>query len=163
MSSPLNLSPLGHKSVYIDHYDPTLLFPIPRKTKRDELNLPSDLPFSGWDIWNAFELSWLTPKGKPMVAIAVFQIPCTSPNIIESKSFKLYLNSFNQSKIEDTHALLDLLNQALVKMDVVTREEFDVQVQVLEKTRAKIELLEERLAAMHSKEAKQDDGDSAHS
>ena len=55
------------------------------------------------------------------------------------------------------------LNQALVKMDVVTREEFDVQVQVLEKTRAKIELLEERLAAMHSKEAKQDDGDSAHS
>ena len=115
MSSPLNLSPLGHKSVYIDHYDPTLLFPIPRKTKRDELNLPSDLPFSGWDIWNAFELSWLTPKGKPMVAIAVFQIPCTSPNIIESKSFKLYLNSFNQSKIEDTHALLDLLNHDLSK------------------------------------------------
>lgn len=101
-------SPLGKSSAYIDHYDPTLLFPIPRIEKRQELGISGDLPFSGVDIWNAYELSWLNAKGKPVVALAEFFVPAQSPNLIESKSFKLYLNSFNQSKFE---SLQDVQNK----------------------------------------------------
>ena len=89
--------PLGKATVYISEYDPGLLCPVPRRLKRDELGLGAPLPFTGFDIWNAFELSWLTPKGKPVVAMGEFRFPCSSTNLIESKSFKLYLNSFNQS------------------------------------------------------------------
>lgn len=91
----LNASPLGKTSSYIDKYNPDLLFPIPRIGKRNEINVPKNLPFNGVDIWNCFEISWLNTKGKPQVALAQVYIPCESPNIIESKSFKLYLNSFN--------------------------------------------------------------------
>lgn len=91
-------SPLGKKSQYVNEYDKSLLYPIPRKTNRDNINVPETLPFQGVDIWNAFEVSWLNDKGKPMIAIAEITIPCSSPNIVESKSLKLYLNSFNQSK-----------------------------------------------------------------
>ena len=90
--------PLGKATVYISEYDPGLLCPVPRRLKRDELGLGAPLPFAGVDIWNAFELSWLTPKGKPVVAMGEFRFPCSSTNLIESKSFKLYLNSFNQSR-----------------------------------------------------------------
>jgi 7-cyano-7-deazaguanine reductase len=71
------------------------------------------LDFSGCDIWNAYELSWLTPSGKPVVAMAEFRFPCESPNLIESKSFKLYLNSFNQTRIESFEALTKTLSTDL--------------------------------------------------
>ena len=91
-------APLGEKSAYIDQYDPNLLFQIPRKTKRDEIDVSEILPFSGWDIWNAYEISWLDAKGKPQVAIGEFYIVASTPCIVESKSFKLYLNSYNNTK-----------------------------------------------------------------
>lgn len=106
-------SPLGKHSAYQTHYDPSLLFPIPRKTKRDELGLSGTLPFFGVDIWNAYEISWLNMRGKPQVAIAAIMVPADSPNIIESKSFKLYLNSFNQTRLVNTDALLELLRADL--------------------------------------------------
>lgn len=91
-------SPLGKTSEYVATYTPELLFPIPRAAKWAELGLTAQtLPYQGVDLWNCYELSWLTPSGKPVVAIAEFVIPADSPNIIESKSFKLYLNSLNQS------------------------------------------------------------------
>jgi 7-cyano-7-deazaguanine reductase len=90
--------PLGKATVYISEYNPGLLCPVPRRLKRDELGLSAPLPFAGVDIWNGFELSWLTLKGKPVVAMGEFRFPCSSTNLIESKSFKLYLNSFNQSR-----------------------------------------------------------------
>jgi len=90
--------PLGKTTDYKTEYDPGLLCPVPRRLKRDELGLEGTLPFSGVDIWNAFELSWLDPKGKPVVAMGEFRFPCESPNLVESKSFKLYLNSFNQTR-----------------------------------------------------------------
>ena len=83
--------PLGKTTDYKTEYDPGLLCPVPRRLKRDELGLEGTLPFSGVDIWNAFELSWLDPKGKPVVAMGEFRFPCESPNLVESKSFKLYL------------------------------------------------------------------------
>ena len=86
-------SQLGRASAYADKYDPSLLFPIARTTQREAMGIQAGaLPFFGADLWTAFELSWLNPRGKPQVAIAHFTIPCETPNIIESKSFKLYLN-----------------------------------------------------------------------
>lgn len=90
-------SPLGQKTAYVSSYDPSLLFPIARQESREALGLGADLPFYGVDIWTGYELSWLNAVGKPQVAVAEFSIPCASPFIIESKSFKLYLNSLNQT------------------------------------------------------------------
>jgi 7-cyano-7-deazaguanine reductase len=94
---------LGQATPYPDQYDPGLLFPIARAENRLKLNIKPNqaLPFVGVDIWNAFELSWLNHKGKPQIALAEFQVPADSPNMIESKSFKLYLNSFNSARFED--------------------------------------------------------------
>src|SRR3546814_19910236 len=88
MSTPEH-SPLGKDTVYADRYDASLLFPIPRAEKRSEIGVAEPLPFHGVDIWNAYELSWLDPRGKPQVALAEFHVPAASPNIIESKSFKI--------------------------------------------------------------------------
>ena len=93
----LEQSPLGQRSLYVTSYDPTLLFPIAREPKRQVMGLKDPLPFHGYDLWTAFELSWLNEKCKPVVAVADIIIPCNSPNLVESKSFKLYLNSFNNT------------------------------------------------------------------
>ena len=116
MNTPVNTpdqSPLGKTAAYQSQYAPELLFPIPRQQKREELGLAGTLPFFGVDIWNAYELSWLNMRGKPQVAIATFSAPADSPNIVESKSFKLYLNSFNQTRLANTDALLALLREDL--------------------------------------------------
>ena len=94
-------SPLGKASSYIDQYDASLLFPIPRADKRAELGVIDTPPFFGADMWTLYELSWLNLRGKPQVALAHVTVPCESPYIVESKSFKLYLNSFNNSRFAD--------------------------------------------------------------
>ncbi len=104
-------SQLGKASQYIDRYDASLLFPIPRAPKRAELGILGKLQFLGADLWTAFELSWLNLRGKPQVAIAHFTIPCDSVNIIESKSFKLYLNSFNNTQFADVNEVAATLRQ----------------------------------------------------
>lgn len=106
-------SPLGKAVRYQSQYDPALLFSIPRADKRAELNLVGSLPFFGIDIWNAYEVSWLNMRGKPQIAIASIMVPADSPNIIESKSMKLYFNSFNQTRLAGTEALLELLRSDL--------------------------------------------------
>ncbi|MHB1273260.1 MAG: NADPH-dependent 7-cyano-7-deazaguanine reductase QueF [Rhodanobacter sp.] len=108
MSTPEH-SPLGKDTSYPDRYDPGRLFPMPRAAKRAEIGVADTLPFHGVDIWNAFELSWLDRRGKPVVALAEFRVPATSPNIIESKSFKLYLNGFAQERMADADALTTTL------------------------------------------------------
>ena len=130
-------SQLGKNSAYQTSYDPSLLFPIPRAEKRAEIGLnivdgkAVNLPFFGMDIWNAYEVSWLNLRGKPQVAILTVMAPADSPNIIESKSFKLYLNSFNQTKLAGTEALVSLLQTDLsngfgapVQISVTTAENF---------------------------------------
>ncbi len=112
MNQPEN-SQLGKASAYVDQYDPALLFPIARAVKRAELGIAAALPFLGADMWSAFELSWLNLRGKPQVALAHFTVPCESPNIIESKSFKLYLNSFSNSRFADVEALRTCLRNDL--------------------------------------------------
>ncbi|WP_296230096.1 NADPH-dependent 7-cyano-7-deazaguanine reductase QueF [Pseudomonas sp. UBA4617] len=107
-------SPLGKSSEYIATYSPQLLFPIPRTAKWAELGVTAEtLPWQGVDYWNCFELSWLLPSGKPVVAIGEFAIPADSPNIIESKSFKLYLNSLNQTVFASSGELQACLEKDL--------------------------------------------------
>jgi 7-cyano-7-deazaguanine reductase len=99
-------SQLGKASAYLDQYDASLLFPIPRAGKRAEIGVTGAAPFFGADLWTAFELSWLNLRGKPQVALAHITVPCESVNIVESKSFKLYLNSFNNSRFADAAEVL---------------------------------------------------------
>ena len=104
---------LGKHVEYAQEYDNSLLQGVPRSLSRDAIKLPSQLPFQGCDIWNGYELSWLNLKGKPQVAILRCEVPITSPNLIESKSFKLYLNSFNQSKFTDVTSVSKTLENDL--------------------------------------------------
>jgi 7-cyano-7-deazaguanine reductase len=116
-------SQLGKASAYIDQYDASLLFPIPRAGKRAEIGIEKAAPFFGADMWTAFELSWLNTRGKPQVALAHFMVPCESVNIIESKSFKLYLNSFNNTRYAEASEVLARLradvNEAVWRGGVV--------------------------------------------
>ena len=112
MNSPEH-SPLGQASSYADQYDASLLFPIPRLAKRAEIGIGEIPPFLGADLWTAFELGWLNLRGKPQVALAHFTVPCETPNIVESKSFKLYLNSFNNTRFADAAQV-----QARLKADI---------------------------------------------
>ncbi|TLM65566.1 MAG: NADPH-dependent 7-cyano-7-deazaguanine reductase QueF [Deltaproteobacteria bacterium] len=107
--------PLGKPTSYRDEYDAALLCPFPRQPKRAELGLPGELPFAGFDLWNAYELSWLDQRGKPVVAVAEFRFPCTSTFLIESKSFKLYLNSLNQTRFTDLAAVAATLERDLTR------------------------------------------------
>lgn len=99
-------SPLGRAVSYRDQYAPELLFPIARIGKREEIGVGDGvLPFVGEDLWNAYELSWLNARGKPVVAIGEVRVPATSPRLVESKSLKLYLNSFNQERFGSREAV----------------------------------------------------------
>ena len=113
MSHAPSDSPLGKPTAYRDTYDASLLFPIPRAEARATLGITGTLPFFGMDVWNAYELSWLNMRGKPQVAIATLMVPADTPNIVESKSMKLYFNSLNQSKIAGPEALQELLRADL--------------------------------------------------
>lgn len=123
---------LGKEVKYSDKYDPSLLQAVPRSLSRDAINLPNVLPFDGLDIWNGYELSWLNAKGKPVVAILRCEVPVSSTNLIESKSFKLYLNSFNQTKFHSLaqvqeHISNDLSEcaNAKVAVHIIPSEQFD--------------------------------------
>jgi 7-cyano-7-deazaguanine reductase len=104
MSAP-ELSPLGKTVAFPAEYDPGLLFPIPRATGRAAIGLEGELPFTGVDVWNAYELSWLDSRGKPRVALAELRVPASSSHLIESKSLKLYLGSYAQTRMADTDSL----------------------------------------------------------
>jgi 7-cyano-7-deazaguanine reductase len=101
----LAAAPLGHATDYPDTYDAGLLFAVPRAPQRRALGLGDVLPFAGADLWTAFELTWLDRLGKPEIAIASFEVPASSPAIVESKSVKLYLGSFAQTRFADAAAV----------------------------------------------------------
>lgn len=98
LKEELEAAPLGHATDYPDTYDASLLFPVPRAPQRVEIRLGTPLPFTGADVWTAYEHTWLDLAGKPEVAVVTFAVPVTSPGIVESKSVKLYLGSFAQSR-----------------------------------------------------------------
>lgn len=121
--SMLDLAPLGKKTVYVETYSPGLLFPVSRNLARDKLKLDS-LPFKGWDKWNGYEISFLNKKGKPVIALAEFTFPCTSENIVESKSLKLYLNSFNAAtfdSLEEVQKIMEKDISSTIKAEVTVK------------------------------------------
>ncbi|MCS5563374.1 MAG: NADPH-dependent 7-cyano-7-deazaguanine reductase QueF [Oleiphilaceae bacterium] len=106
----LNDAPLGKASDYPDRYDPSLLFPVAREENRRRLGLEDGRwPWFGEDMWQAWEVSWLKPSGVPAVAWAEIRFPAASPAIVESKSLKLYLNSFNQTRFSSPEQVADTL------------------------------------------------------
>ncbi|BAP13781.1 MAG: NADPH-dependent 7-cyano-7-deazaguanine reductase [Alcanivorax borkumensis] len=122
--SYLKETPLGRSSEYVDQYMPSLLCPVPRWDAREGLELESaTLPFHGSDIWNAYELSWLNEKGKPIVAMCELRVPCTTPNIVESKSLKLYLNSFANTRFQSRDAV-----RAAIEKDVAQTAGGNIEV-----------------------------------
>ena len=131
----LNQSPLGKAAEYHNHYNPSLLFPISRREARCQIGIDDALPFYGIDLWTAYEISWLNNRGKPHIALAHFKIPCTSPNLIESKSLKLYLNSLNNTKFESSDKVRSTIEKDLnnavgtqVDVEIITPERFSSEV-----------------------------------
>ncbi len=122
----MNHNPLGRQTDYVSVYAPQLLFPIPRAESRALLGIGATLPFYGVDIWTGYEVSWLDALGKPVVAIAEFSIPCESKFIVESKSFKLYLNSLNQTRFDSAAQV-----EALVTKDLTGVTGADVLVSIM--------------------------------
>src|SRR3990167_5198163 len=119
-------SELGKKAEYDPHYNPEKLFPIPRQLNRDKIGVPHQLPFFGCDIWNHYEVSWLNEHGKPIVAIAQIIYGCESEFIIESKSMKLYFNSFNNTKIKDINTL-----ESIIKNDLENRLSASADIKII--------------------------------
>ncbi len=95
---------LGKRAPVVEVYSPEILYPIPRCTARNSLGIGDQLPFYGVDLWHAYELSWLDATGKPVARVGRFTIPATSPCIVESKSFKLYINSLHNTRFDDDAA-----------------------------------------------------------
>ncbi len=116
---------LGKQTTYQHQYDPSLLFPIARSLNREKIDLTPPLPFVGRDIWNHYEVSWLNEQGKPIVALAEFDYDCQSPYIIESKSMKLYFNSFNNTQIKDVNAL-----QQIIQQDIESRIQSPLHIKI---------------------------------
>lgn len=130
--NPLAHLALGQATAYTSEYEPSLLQAVPRSLNRTPIGIEDNaLPFFGVDEWTGYELSWLNPRGLPQVAIAKFQVPVTTPNLVESKSFKLYLNSFNQTRFDSwanvQHTLVQDLSQCAggaVSVELFTLPDF---------------------------------------
>src|SRR5699024_5703534 len=114
MDESLKNTSLGKHTEFVDEYDPQQLYAIPRKVSREGLGIIEPLPFEGEDIWNAYELSWLDAEGKPQVAIAEVRVPASSPYLVESKSFKLNLNCFPNTRFYTWDALADTNKQDFI-------------------------------------------------
>mgnify|MGYP006156482703 CR=1 FL=1 len=148
MTSPES-SLLGKPVSYNADYDPNLLFPIPRAGQREALGIGDELPFVGVDFWNAYELSWLDNRGKPRVALAELRVPAASPNLIESKSLKLYLGSCAMARFADADTLrAQLAGQLEQTLAELRRAAADpaffpglIRKYLLDKTRGSLEML----------------------
>ena len=112
MNTP-ETSLLGKVATYVDRYDAALLYPLPRAAQRALIGVAERPVFLGADLWTAYELSWLNTRGKPQVALGRFVVPCESTHLVESKSLKLYLNSFNNTVFADIDAVRQTLQKDL--------------------------------------------------
>lgn len=129
-------SELGKKTEYVHTYvpDPDILFSVPRTLGRDKIGLKEDLPFKGVDMWTGTELSWLNKKGKPVIALAEYHFPHSTPYIVESKTFKFYLNSFSLTKFDSHQEIEQIIQNDLsrvcngsVKVKIIPVSEFQLQ------------------------------------
>ncbi len=134
---------LGKKSKGSENYDSSLLVAVPRFENRQQYGIMNDnLPFKGFDVWHAYEFSALTSTGIPVTRIMKLKYNCESEFIIESKSLKLYLNSFNMTRIGD--GMEDCLNQCkkMIEKDLSSLLKCTVEVNFLENNAKKVEIFE---------------------
>jgi 7-cyano-7-deazaguanine reductase len=107
---------LGRQTPVFDEYSPDLLYPIPRATGRALIGCGETPLFRGTDLWHAYEMSWLDSTGKPVVRVGRFTIPASSPNIVESKSLKLYLNSLNNTRFDSDEQVANIIRGDIAKV-----------------------------------------------
>ena len=119
---------LGKHTPVVEVYSPEILYPISRSIAREGLGIVNELPFFGVDLWHAYELSWLDATGKPVSRVGRFTVPATSPCIVESKSFKLYINSLNNTRFEADSAAKKCIERDIgaAAGDAVSLELFEV-------------------------------------
>ena len=118
---------LGRTVEHEPPYAPSILMPIPRAGTRQALGIAGPLPFAGVDRWTGFELGWLEPGGKPRVAVLRATVPADSPNLVESKSFKLYLNSYARERLDGIDAV-----RARIARDLSAAAGAEVMVELVE-------------------------------
>jgi len=136
---------LGRQVPAVEHYSPELLFPIPRNTARESLGIDGSCSFHGVDIWHAYEMSWLWPAGMPVSRVGRFSVPANSPNMVESKSFKLYLNSLNNTVYDSEQQARETIERDISRVagDSVTLELFGADDRALEGRRPVGDCLDE--------------------
>ena len=108
----LNKTELGKPTLMPERYSPSYLFGVARHIQRNAIGITRPI-FYGFDIWNAYELTWLDRRGKPHAAMAQITVPCDSPRLIESKSLKMYLNSLSQASFNNKAQLVQTLERVL--------------------------------------------------
>jgi 7-cyano-7-deazaguanine reductase len=145
---------LGQTSKYKSQYDPKLLVREPRENNRKHLKIKDNsLPFVGYDTWNAYEISALTNNGVPVVGVAKIVYPCSSKYIVESKSIKLYFNSFNMTRLGNSadEVLYNITNTSMTDLSELL--ETDVKVLILSNSQClDFDDLEARKEWGHTKE-----------
>ena len=135
---------LGKKSTGSESYDPTLLVAVPRSANREQYDIKNnDLPFIGYDVWHGYEFSVLTENGIPITRVLKLKYNCDNDFLVESKSLKLYLNSFNMSRFGKTVQEALEISKSLIEKDLSEKLETRVEVEFLEKDSKRVEIFEE--------------------
>ena len=135
---------LGKKTDGSVNYDPSLIVAIPRCENRSQYNIDSNnLPFEGRDVWHAYEFSALTENGLPVTRVLKIKYNCESEFLVESKSLKLYLNSFNMSKFgRNINECLEICKNKIEK-DLSEKLKTEVQVNFLDNSTERVEIFED--------------------
>ena len=132
---------LGKKSEGSQTYDPSLLVGVPREENRKQYNIDCDnLPFDGWDVWHAYEFSCLTENGLPVTRLLKLKYSCKSAFIVESKSLKLYLNSFNMTRLgKNTDECLEI-SKKMIEKDLSEKLKTKAEVLFLDNNTEKVNI-----------------------
>ncbi len=141
---------LGKKVSGSEKYDSSLLVAIPREENRKQYNLQNDnLPFYGWDVWHAYEFSALTEKGIPVTRLMKLKYSCESDFLVESKSLKLYLNSFNMTRFGKNIAECLEISKKHIETDMSEKLQTKVEVNFIDNSSEKVQIFQDFNDIMH--------------
>lgn len=134
---------LGKKVSGSENYDPSLLVAIPREENRKQYNLNNEnLPFYGWDVWHAYEFSSMTKNGIPVTRLLKLKYSCNSKFLVESKSLKLYLNSFNMTRFGKNILECLAICKSKIERDLSERLETEVKINFIDNSTEKVQIYE---------------------
>lgn len=134
---------LGKRVSGSENYDPSLLVAIPREENRKQYNLQNDkLPFCGWDIWHAYEFSAMTENGIPVTRLIKLKYSCNSEFLVESKSLKLYLNSFNMSRFGQNIEECLKICKSKIEKDLSEKLQTEVRINFIDNKTQKVQIFQ---------------------